>query len=185
MANRMQHPFDPDTTRLIKNKSYRLSRRSGFTRSDRDDIEQELTLHLWMQKPKYKSSLGPWLTWASFILDNKCISMQRHRHAAQRNPKREECSLNEPVLDADRRAVDRHQTTPEAARDFRAAIDFRIDLNGIQALLSDDAWLYLRRLVEGSGEAASDGHLPTRSVAARCRREIRLAFEIKNLHDRH
>jgi hypothetical protein len=131
----MQTPFDPETSALIRNKARKLSRKSGFRTSDQDDIEQELCLHLWLQMSKYNRSLGPWLTWASFILDKRGISLQRHKLALQRTHKREECSLNEPVRDADGRLVDRHQTTAEAAVDLCRLLDLRNDIRELQSEL--------------------------------------------------
>jgi RNA polymerase sigma-70 factor (ECF subfamily) len=176
-------PFDDDVARLIKSKSQRLSRRGGFTPSDREDIEQELRLHLWRQASKFNPSITTWEKWVSFILDKRCVSILRQHAAEQRSRKREDCSLNDPVLDADHRLVDRHQTTAEAARDFRWLMDLRVDIEGLRKHLSDDAWLLLRGLVEGTiaGIAREQGW--SRAIVARHLRELRSACEDSGLSD--
>jgi RNA polymerase sigma-70 factor, ECF subfamily len=183
MANSMQQPFDPETSRLIKNKARRLSCRGGFTASDKDDIEQELCLHLWRQASKFDPTIASWLKWASYILDKRCVSILRQHTAERRSRKREECSLNEPVLDTDHHVVDRHQTTAEAAQDFRWFLDLRADIEGLRNRLSEEAWLLHRGMVDGTiAEMAREQHW-SRTRVARYRRELRQVCENNNLRE--
>jgi len=131
-------PRDPVASHLIRTKASKLSRRRGFVPSDMPDIEQELWLHLVVNVGRFDPSSGDWGCWASVILDRRCISMWRERNAERRSPDREECSLDEPVLDADGRVVPRHETTPEAARDPSRLRDLEHDMTHVIAGLPDD-----------------------------------------------
>lgn len=137
MANQLD-PRDPVSSHLIRTKACRLCRRKGFVTSDIHDIEQELWLHLAAQIDRFDPSSGDWECWASVILDRRCISMWRQRNADMRTPAREECSLDDPVLDADGRVVPRHETTPEAASDPTRLRDRERDMAQVLAGLSDD-----------------------------------------------
>lgn len=143
MDHRPQPPTPPDPadrgiTRLIRTKAHRLCRRRGFGPSDLPCVQQELWLHLVVQADRFDPSSGDWECWASVILDRRCISMWRERNADKRSPAREECSLDEPVLDADGRVVARHETTPEAAHDPARRRDLERDVAQVMAGLSDE-----------------------------------------------
>lgn len=137
MADQLD-PRDPVASRLIHTKACRLCRRKGFVPNDRPDIEQELWLHLAVQVDRFDPSSGGWESWASVILDRRCISLWRERNADKRAPAREECSLDDAVLDADGRVVARHETTPEAASDPGRLRDLERDVAHVVAHLPDE-----------------------------------------------
>lgn len=137
----MSHPLDPyfsASRSLIRTKAQRLCRRRGFSRSDIPCVEQELWLHLAVQVDRFDPSSGAWECWASVILDRRCISLWRERNADKRAPAREECSLDDPVLDADGRVVARHETTPEAASDPGRLRELERDVAHVVAHLPDE-----------------------------------------------
>jgi len=138
MANHQHEPFDPATSDLIRSKARRLCGRSGFTQSDREDIEQELRLHLWRKAAMYDPAITSWEKFASFILDKRGVSLLRERAAEKRSRRREECSLNDPVLDCDGRIVDRHATTPEAASTWQRLHDLERDVADLRERLPTD-----------------------------------------------
>jgi len=72
------------------------------------------------------------------ILERRCISIWRERNAERRSPEREECSLDDPVLDADGRVVPRHETTPEVANDPSLFRDRERDVAYVIACVPDD-----------------------------------------------
>lgn len=80
---------------LVNSKSHRLCRRRGFSRSDRDEIAQQLRIHLWIAAGRYDPTRGPWEKFVSFILDKRCASIRRARFAEMRSPEREQCSLDD------------------------------------------------------------------------------------------
>jgi hypothetical protein len=67
-----------------------------------------------------------------------------------RNPRREECSLNEVVRDDDERDVFRSATQPEIAKDSsrqaQLAIDIRIVINQLPGELRDVCQVWLDRM---------------------------------------
>lgn len=129
---------DPETARLLRTKAGRLCRLGGFSQADREDIEQELSLHLWRNAALFDPAVTTWLKFASFILDKRGVSLLRERTAAKRNRRREDCSLDDQVLDDDGRVVPRHETTPEAASDPTRLRDLERDMAQVLAGLSDD-----------------------------------------------
>lgn len=80
---------------LIKYKARTLCRMSIYSKSDFEDIVQDLWLHLLEQESKFDASRACFETFANRAITNKARSMNRHRRAEKRNPNREELSLNE------------------------------------------------------------------------------------------
>lgn len=80
---------------LIKYKARTLCRMSAFSKSEFDNIVQDLWLHLLEQEAKFDPSRACFETYANRVITNKVRSIIRHRIAAKRNPNREEASLNE------------------------------------------------------------------------------------------
>lgn len=124
--------------RLIKFKVRRICRRRGFSRSDEEVIEHDLRAHLELRMARYDPSRGEVTTFIDRVVERWIISYLRHRFADKRDPRREECSLNEPVLDADGREVDRHETTPEAASTRQRLQELERDMAQVLAQLPDD-----------------------------------------------
>ena len=62
---------------LIKRKAIELSRHKGFSRSDREDIEQDLRLHLHRMWTRYDPARSEPHTFATRIINNKAASMVR------------------------------------------------------------------------------------------------------------
>lgn len=123
---------------LIKFKAQQLSRRSGFSRTDRADLEQALRTDLLDRLPRYNPGKASLNTFIARVVDRKVASILRYHFAEKRSPARNEASLNDPVLDCDGRVVERHQTTPEAAGAYERALDLRSDLAWVRAQLPTD-----------------------------------------------
>lgn len=137
----MPHPLDPFVSAaegLISSKARRLSRRRGFSAADESCIRQDLWLHLVENVDEFNSDEGSWECWASVILDRRCISLWRVRHAGKRSPLREEHSLDEPTLDSDGRVVTRREITPEAASNPDRLRDLERDMAEVLRRLPDD-----------------------------------------------
>lgn len=120
---------------LIKFKARQLSRRSGFSRTDRADLEQELWTDLLVRLPRYDRTKASLNTFIARVVERKVASILRYHLAEMRSPARVEASLNDPVLDADGGTVDRHQTTPEAASTLHRLSDLRRDLADLREQL--------------------------------------------------
>lgn len=170
---------------LIRSKARRLSRRRGFCRTDAEDIEQELRLHLWRQAAKFNPAITSWESFVSFILDKRCVSLLRHRTADKRSPDREACSLNEPVLDKGGRVVARHETIPEAASTPQRLRDLERDVSDLRARLScEDARHFMDGLVRGGTTNSMGVELDlARRTAERYYAEISKLFEDASLKE--
>jgi RNA polymerase sigma factor (sigma-70 family) len=175
MANQL-NPHDPVASHLIRTKASRLSRRRGFVPSDKADIEQELWLHLAARIDGFDPSAGPWECWASVILDRRCVSIWRRRNAEMRTPAREECSLDEPVFDADGREVPRHETTPEAANDPNRLRDLERDMAQVLAHLPDDLRVIALGLAFGTQNSVGPEVGVSRRAMTKAVEELREIF---------
>lgn len=124
--------------RLIKFKVRRICRGRGISKSEEEVIEHDLRTHLKLRMARYDPSRGQVTTFIDRVVKRWLISYLRHRFADKRDPRREECGLNEPVLDADGREVDRHETTPEAASTRQRLQDLERDMAQVLARLPDE-----------------------------------------------
>ena len=102
--------IDPYAARLIKYKARRLIGQAGFTASDREDIEQELTLDLLRRLPKYNPKRAQLNTFIARVVEHRLASLIEAQKAGIRDYRRCRCSLNECFEDADGRSVERVDT---------------------------------------------------------------------------
>ncbi len=102
--------IDPYAARLIKYKARRLIGQGGFTASDREDIEQELTLDLLRRLPKYNPKRAQLNTFIARVVEHRLASLIEAQKAGIRDYRRCRCSLNECFEDADGRSVERVDT---------------------------------------------------------------------------
>jgi len=64
---------------LVSRKSKQLVGKAGLTKSDREDIEQELTLHLLERWDHYDPSRGSERTFVARVIDNEVARLLRDR----------------------------------------------------------------------------------------------------------
>lgn len=138
MDDRNQIHLNDYAASLIGFKARMLSRRQAFGRDDRKDIEQDLWLDLLERLPKYDPAKATLNTFIALVVERRVATLIRDRSTEKRSPDREECSLDDPVLDADGRVVPRHETTSEAASDPARLRDLERDMAQVVAGLSDD-----------------------------------------------
>lgn len=165
--------------RLIKFKVRRICRQRGFSKSDEEVIEHDLRTHLELRMARYDPSRGQVTTFIDRVVERWLISYLRHRFADKRDPRREECSLNETVLDADGRVVDRHETTPEAASTRQRLHDLERDVADLRECLPTELHRQaLDALGRGTTVNAIAGELGiSRRAAKRLFDDIRQAGE--------
>ncbi|MHB1463357.1 MAG: hypothetical protein ACYC1M_18875 [Armatimonadota bacterium] len=82
---------------LIHLKACRLIGNYGYTKSDKDDIEQELALHLRHSLPRYNPALGTLKTFVNCVLGNKIRSMIREHVTYLYDSRMNGPSLSDPV----------------------------------------------------------------------------------------
>ena len=89
--------FDPQIAALIKHKAKRLIGRYGFRRDDREDLEQELAMHVVAGMQKYEPSRASARTYADRIISSKIASIIE-RATAQKRDRRRERPLQDDVV---------------------------------------------------------------------------------------
>lgn len=82
-------------TTLIRLKARQLIGRYGFKRSDREDIEQDLTLDLLTRLDRFDLGKGRPATFMRLVVDRRAASLVRERKALMRDHCRTNHSLDE------------------------------------------------------------------------------------------
>ncbi|MBX3385994.1 MAG: hypothetical protein KF768_05435 [Phycisphaeraceae bacterium] len=164
---------------LIARKARRLCRRRGMSLSDIEDIEQELRIHVELRLARWDSEKACQRTFIDRIIRRRLVSIIRYRFAEKRTPEREDCSLNDPVLDESGRMVDRHQTTPEAASTRQRLQDLARDLADLRERLPSETH---RRFMDALGRGGSVNSIGaelglSRRAAARHFADLQRLFE--------
>jgi RNA polymerase sigma factor (sigma-70 family) len=85
----------PDMVNFIKSRSYALSRQCGHSPEDREDIEQEMAIHLLSMLPKHNPERSSLPTYVNRVVDSWCRMLVRERRAACRDYTQQERSLDE------------------------------------------------------------------------------------------
>ena len=91
-------PFGSSSTRRDN-----WSDRSGFTESDRDDLEQEMMLDLLQRLPKYNPDRAQRNTFIARVVEHKIATLIEARKAGLRDYRLCRCSLNDRFEDERRR----------------------------------------------------------------------------------
>lgn len=85
----MQAPFEVSSEyvrTLIRVKARQLIRRPGFSRSDQDDIEQELHLHLLGMAKQFDPARGSFNTFANRVVKSAVAMLLRSQSRSKRSP---------------------------------------------------------------------------------------------------
>ncbi len=175
--------IDTYASRLIRFKSRQLSRQPGFSHSDRCDLEQTLLTDLIVRLPKFNPAKAQLNTFVARVVERKIASIIRHRSAEKRSTGREECSLDETVLDCDGRSVVRHQTVPECSSVPHRLRELERDVADVLAPLSELHRTIALGLVTGTiNSVANEMGLP-RSAVERHIEELKVIFEDAGLRE--
>jgi hypothetical protein len=123
----LTEPFDPQISELIKAKARKLCRSCpGFTRSDEEDVQQELSLQLVRALPKHDATRAGFATFVNHVIENGLRSLARHASAAKRDRRRERPLHDVHVQGGEvyaRRdlAIDVHEVVSRMPAELRAA----------------------------------------------------------------
>jgi hypothetical protein len=82
--------IDPAARALIKHKVRRLIGNYGYTRSDADDLAQELALKAHLAAPKYDPARGAPTTFYDRVLENRVRSLAEHATCQRRDRRRQQ-----------------------------------------------------------------------------------------------
>jgi RNA polymerase sigma-70 factor (ECF subfamily) len=183
MDDRSVPGIDTYASRLIRFKSRELSRQPGFSHSDRCDLEQILLTDLIVRLPKFNPAKAQLNTFVARVVERKIASIIRHRTAEMRSPEREECSLDDTVLDCDGRSVARHQTIPECSSVPQRLRELERDVADVLARLPDLHRSIALGLVTGTiNSVATELGIP-RSAVERHIEELKAIFEDAGLRE--
>lgn len=161
---------------LIKFKARQLSRRSGFSRTDRDDIEQDLWTDLLERLPRYDPAQASLNTFVARVIEHKVVSLLRFHLAERRSHVREEFSLNDTVVDSDGHEIEQQTTLNESAIDTRARDDLQRDVADVLARLPDELRAAALELAFGTPNAARGNLGISRRAMTRAMDELRESF---------
>lgn len=168
-------PLDDFARGLIRRKARRLAGRASLSTSDRDDVEQELTLALMARWPSFRPEKGGRQAFVQLVTDHAARALLRHRRAKKRGPAR--------VASLSRLARTEGVPAEEAvtAPDDAGRRDLRLDLEALLARLPEgDRLLATWLLAETKTGLARRLGVPTSTLRSRLRR-LRERFEAAGL----
>lgn len=185
MSDRNQTGNSNDTARLIREKMRQICRRSGIPRGDRQVVVHDLGTHLVLQLVRFDPDRAQLNTYIDRIAERWFVSYLRHRFAEKRDPRREECSLNDPVLDVDGRPVERHEVIVADSDVSQRLHELEYDMAGVLGRLSDLHRAVARAILAGfeSTNSLAIEFGVSRPVIDRIKAELRQAFEDGGLRE--
>ncbi len=127
-------PLDAYVETTIRHKVDSLIGRYGFTEDDRDDLEQDLALHLLQHLDEFDPGRAQRTTFVSRCIEHRLTDLIRHRHRARRDSSKA-CRFGATSAgDAD--VIDANSIDDTTADRERQRTDLRLDLSAVIASLS-------------------------------------------------
>lgn len=80
--------LDEFSARLIRLKARQLVGKAGFTRSDQDDLEQELTLKLLKNRAAFDPAQSHWHAFVTTVVERHAATLLRNKRVEKRDHKR-------------------------------------------------------------------------------------------------
>lgn len=176
MGAKQQNTLDEYATTYIRLKARKLIGKYGFRESDREDIEQDLTLALLTKLAQFDANKGKFPTFVRLVVERCVVDLIRERKAMARDYRRTESleELSEEVGDGN---------LTEPSYDDREQHDLAIDLAEALAALPED----LRKIVEYLRDTplteAARRHGCSREVMRGMARQIRRHFAERRLDE--
>ncbi len=152
-ANQKHPEINEYAESTIRVKARQLIGTAGFTRSDVEDVEQEMRLELLLRLPKFDPARASYNTFVNCVTERKCAKLIRHRRQEMRDYQRRSCSLDDRVEGAYGGTVARAETVDQDELDIRTdkrgrsreeQNQLRTDVSFALSKLPDD----LRRIAE-------------------------------------
>jgi RNA polymerase sigma factor (sigma-70 family) len=163
---------DP-TRRHIRCTALRLCTMPGFTRSDQEDLEQDLVLAVLTRATGFDPKRSQYVTFAARVVDSAAQSLIRHRNAQKRSPDREQCSLNDEELFPDGEDMDCAAAEGGGIGTAIRTIEMRDDLATVLGQCSETHRTVAMAVRDGSVNAAAQRLGLSRNRVTRCMRELR------------
>ncbi len=123
--------LSPVATKLIRRTAGEMLGKGGYTRSDFEDIQQELTLYLLKRTVHYNPARAHESTYLGKLLRNKAWKMIRHNRAKRRDAWKE-LPLQSIVEYEEGEPIYLEETLPGKS-DANASEELRIDVNNVMA----------------------------------------------------
>jgi RNA polymerase sigma-70 factor (ECF subfamily) len=173
------------TSRLIRRKARQLAAKENFSPSDRDDIAQDLWLHLLERLEKFDPEKGTIFAFIQTVVERKTVSILRRHTAAKRDICR--CSsLNLSIRADDGTRMELASTIAENAPDPRLCqqtrhpqhrMEIAIDVESVVSQMPADLQELCERLKTHTlTEIAQETGIPRTTLYGRVR-QIREFFE--------
>ena len=89
--------FDSTTRYIIRKHARSVVQAAGLPRYDREDVEQELLLHLWRRQGRYTPARGKRSTFVRCVIERKAAVLLASARSQRRDRRREAYSLDECV----------------------------------------------------------------------------------------
>jgi len=177
---------------IIKHKARQLIGSSGFTESDRDDLEQEMMLDLLRRLPKYDSEKAQLNTFIARIVEHKVSIILEERSAGKRDWRLCTASMNDKfdlgeggsierleVYDMDEYLRQSGRLSRTTSERLLLSIDLRCAIHSLPPELRD---LCERLQKDSVTKISRDTGIPRGTLYDRIK-ELRNLFEDKGLRD--
>jgi len=136
MGNVPSEPFDPRIAEIIKQKARKLSRHRAIGPAEREDLEQDMSIHLLRAMGEFTAGRASLATFADRVLNNFSRNLIDQR-TAKRRDRRRECQMSEAAAETLKdQATD--QARVDAVLDISAAIrSLPQELRSVAAMLGE------------------------------------------------
>ena len=150
--------LDDFTVRLIKRKARQLVDRAGFTRDDREDIEQVLTVDLLRRLPKFDATRASLHTFVARLVEHGVARLIEQREAPIRHHRMCTCSLDDWVEGEDGGRIRRGElldqdtyfaSTGQPSTPIADRVAARVELQRVFAMLPPELRELSTRLADG------------------------------------
>jgi hypothetical protein len=179
---------DCDTSRVIRKCVCSAIKRFGWSRWDREDLEQDVTLHLWSRRTRFDAAKGRWLHFVAVVCRNYLRGEASRRRAEKRSQHHETDSLNLQGWDgSDRSAVVANgchaRRMGNVTRSAQDVLETAVDLDTVTLQLSPVHRTICQRLKSDRPTSVARQLKMSRARLWRHLAEIREQFERANFRD--
>jgi RNA polymerase sigma-70 factor (ECF subfamily) len=178
--------IDEYARRLIRHKARQLVDKAGFTKSDVEDLVQELWLDLFQRLPRFDSARSRPRTFVARVVQHKIAAILRHRQAEMRDYRRNGRSLSDTAGEKNGKTIsradilDRHVhdlRTGSATRSPEEHSRLRFDLAGVMDQLPPSLRGLCERLKTSTVSEISRDTGVSRATLHEAIRRLRRRFE--------
>ena len=177
---------------LIRHKARMLVGSAGFTKSDRDDLEQEMVLDLLQRLPKFDSKKAQRNTFVARIVEHKAVSIIEKRTAGKRDWHLCTASLNDRRMTDDGESAERLEgydmdeylrQSGQLSRPAEESLGISIDLERIIAVLPPELRVLCERFQSENVAEVSRNTSISRGALYDKIKQIRSLFEDSGLKE--